>query len=205
MDFKWGLVTFFFLPLNAGDIFHVISPCNLSYIENSFFGYSQPSFTIYIHTYIYICIYISKLADCDTKVSFSITTTPRWCGGRYSVPCIAPLTLLPYLIMLMLSKDVLGTIFWVLSKTWHGIEPYSQSIIWRKSNIHDLFVVYNSIKHFLLQTFLLLYIYIYIYIYICVCVCVCVCVCKRQNTYKIRYIRLEIQWKIGNLGLPGKR
>ena len=50
------------------------------------------------HTYIYIYIYIYskkvKLATIvkgDPKAPFSIATTPRCRGGRYSIPRIAPL------------------------------------------------------------------------------------------------------------------
>ena len=64
---------------------------------------------IYIHIYIYICIYIcvcvciytyiyifvyQKLAtvvEGGPKAPFSIATTPRCRGGRYSFPWIAPL------------------------------------------------------------------------------------------------------------------
>ena len=49
---------------------------------------------IYICIYIYIYIYIYKLAtivEGDPKAPFSIATTPRCRGGRYSIPRIAPL------------------------------------------------------------------------------------------------------------------
>ena len=55
---------------------------------------------VYIGIYIYIriCIYINvskvKLAtivEGDPKAPFSIATTPRCRGGRYSIPWIAPL------------------------------------------------------------------------------------------------------------------
>ena len=59
---------------------------------------------IYICMYIYVCIYIcvniyvyiysSKLAtivEGDPKAPFSLATTPRCRGGRYSIPRIAPL------------------------------------------------------------------------------------------------------------------
>ena len=50
---------------------------------------------IYIYISIYINIYhISKFAtivEGDPKAPFSIATTPRCRGGRYSIPWIAPL------------------------------------------------------------------------------------------------------------------
>ena len=54
---------------------------------------------IYTHIYvyrIYIHIYISKvrlatIVEGDPKAPFSIATTPRCRGGRYSIPRIAPL------------------------------------------------------------------------------------------------------------------
>ena len=50
----------------------------------------------YVHNDIYIYIYISKvklatIVEGDPKAPFSITTTPRCRGGRYSIPRIAPL------------------------------------------------------------------------------------------------------------------
>ena len=51
---------------------------------------------VYIYIYIYIHIYISKvklatIVEGDPKAPFSIATTPRCRGGRYSIPWIAPL------------------------------------------------------------------------------------------------------------------
>ena len=52
----------------------------------------------YIYIYIYIYVYIVKLkvklatiVEGDPKAPFSIATTPRCRGGRYSIPRIAPL------------------------------------------------------------------------------------------------------------------
>ena len=59
----------------------------------------------YIYTYVYILknidvldiyIHIICVAEGDSKVPFSIATTPRRRGGRYSFPLIAPLYLDPY-------------------------------------------------------------------------------------------------------------
>ena len=49
----------------------------------------------YIYTYIYIYIHIvvklATIVEGDPKAPFSIATTPRCRGGRYSIPWIAPL------------------------------------------------------------------------------------------------------------------
>ena len=49
-----------------------------------------------VYIYIYIYMYISKvklatIVEGDPKAPFSIATTPRCRGGRYSIPRIAPL------------------------------------------------------------------------------------------------------------------
>ena len=58
-------------------------------------GLTGPKNTnIYIYIYINVYIYISKVAtivEGDPKAPFSIATTPRCRGGRYSIPWIAPL------------------------------------------------------------------------------------------------------------------
>ena len=51
---------------------------------------------MYVHIYIYICVCVSKVklvtvVEGDQKAPFSIATTPRCKGGRYSFPRIAPL------------------------------------------------------------------------------------------------------------------
>ena len=54
---------------------------------------------IYVHLYIYIYIYIYNnkvvklvtLVEGVLKAPFSIATTPRCRGGRYSFPWVAPL------------------------------------------------------------------------------------------------------------------
>ena len=51
-------------------------------------------------------------------------TTTRCREGSYSVPCIAPLTLDPHLIMLII-KEASSTIFWVFGFTRPGIESWS--------------------------------------------------------------------------------
>ena len=61
----------------------------------------------------------------DPKAPFSIATTPRYKGGRYSFPGIAPLTLDPYFILLSVKKEVSSTIFCVFIMIRPGIEPQS--------------------------------------------------------------------------------
>ena len=77
---------------------------------------------------LYIYIYIKLVNIVDQKASFSIATTPRCRGGRYSFPRIAPL--LPLICTLycwVLSKEVSSTIFKVFGMTRPGIEPKSPS------------------------------------------------------------------------------
>ena len=57
----------------------------------------------------YLSIRISKVSlvtvvDGDQKAPFSITTTPRRRGGRYSFPWIAPLYPRTYLILLSVKQ-----------------------------------------------------------------------------------------------------
>ena len=53
--------------------------------------------TCVLNMYIYICIYVyvkvklATIVEGDPKAPFSIATTPRCRGGRYSIPRIAPL------------------------------------------------------------------------------------------------------------------
>ena len=79
------------------------------------------------HTHIYIYIYIKvKLAtvvEGYQNAPFSIATTPRYRGGRYSFPWIAPLPLIHTLYCGVLSKEASSTIFWVFRMTRPGIEP----------------------------------------------------------------------------------
>ena len=47
---------------------------------------------------------LATIVEGDPKAPFSIATTPRCRGGRYSIPWIAPLYLEPYLIMLSVKQ-----------------------------------------------------------------------------------------------------
>ena len=87
---------------------------------------------IYIYIYIYIIVYCTYIyiswliivEDDPTKASFSIAITLRCKEGCCSFLWVAPLTLDPYLIM-VLSKKTSSTIFWVFGMAWPGIEPRS--------------------------------------------------------------------------------
>ena len=48
----------------------------------------------------------STVVEGDPKAPFSVATTSRSRGGRYSFPWIAPFALDPYLIMLRVKQGV---------------------------------------------------------------------------------------------------
>ena len=83
---------------------------------------------------------LATLVEGDPKAPFSIATTPRFTGGRYSIPKIAPLYSwsLPYK-----CKDASSNIFWIFSMTRPGIEPRSREFILAISLLH--FCVNKSI------------------------------------------------------------
>ena len=99
--------------------------------------YSQnfrPYSIVIVVVIIEICNYILpdkkttyKLNDKegDQNAPFSIATTPRCRGGRYSFPWIAPLC--PWYVPCIaeLSKEISSTIFKVFGMTQPGIEPRS--------------------------------------------------------------------------------
>ena len=47
--------------------------------------------SIYLSIYIYSKVKLATIVEGDSKAPFSIATTPRCRGGRYSIPRIAPL------------------------------------------------------------------------------------------------------------------
>ena len=59
------------------------------------------------------------------KAPFSIATTPRCRGGRYSFPGLLHFTLDPYLIMLSVKQGGIKYHFWAFGMTRPGIEPRS--------------------------------------------------------------------------------
>ena len=68
---------------------------------------------------------LATIVEGDLKAPFSIATTPRYRGGRYSISYIALLTpwYVPY--NAVLSKEVSSTIFKVFGITRPWIEPRS--------------------------------------------------------------------------------
>ena len=79
------------------------------------------------------------IVEGDPKAPFSIATTPRCRGGRYSFPWIAPLYpwSLPY--NAVLSKVASSTIFWVFGMTQTGIEPRSPGSLANNLTLTPLF------------------------------------------------------------------
>ena len=81
------------------------------------------------HEIITLINKVSKVGDRSRgrfKAPFSIATTPRCRGGRYSpsLDC-STLSLIRTLYCWMLSKEVSSTIFKVFGMTRPGIEPWS--------------------------------------------------------------------------------
>ena len=46
-----------------------------------------------MYMYIYAKVKLATVVEGDSKASYSLATTPRYRGGHYSVPLIAPLYL----------------------------------------------------------------------------------------------------------------
>ena len=68
----------------------------------------------YTYTFTFKLIsWLTKVGG-DSKAPFSIVTTLRSWGGYYSFPCIAPLTLDPYLIMLRVKQGGIKYLFFTL-------------------------------------------------------------------------------------------
>ena len=67
----------------------------------------------------------NRVIESDLKAPFSISTTPRCRGGRYSFVWIVPLYPWSVPYNAELSKEASSTIFWVFGMTWPGIEPRS--------------------------------------------------------------------------------
>ena len=79
---------------------------------------------VYIYIYIYILkVKLTTVAEGNQKASFSIASTPRCRGGRYSFSSILPL--IRTLYSRVLSKLVSSTILKVFWLTRPGIEPRS--------------------------------------------------------------------------------
>ena len=87
-------------------------------------------------------LYISKVGDHGrgwSKSTFSIASTPRCRGGRYSIPWIAPFYpwSLPYQV----------PFFWVFGMTRPGIEPQTPGPLANTQLISPMDRFYTYIKH----------------------------------------------------------
>ena len=58
---------------------------------NVYRHHDLPLKVIYTQTYMYLKIKLAFVVEGDPKAPFSIATTPRCKGGRYSFPWISPL------------------------------------------------------------------------------------------------------------------
>ena len=70
-------------------------------------------------------LFLVTVVEGDLKALFSIATTPRCRGGRYSIPWIASLYTDPRLIMLSVKQGGIKYHFWVFGMTRPGTEPWS--------------------------------------------------------------------------------
>ena len=68
---------------------------------------------------------MATFVEGDKKALFSIGTTPRYRGGRYSFPGLLHLTFDAYLTMLSVKQGGIKQYFWVFGMTRPGIEPQS--------------------------------------------------------------------------------
>ena len=75
------------------------------------------------------------IVEGDLKAPFSIATTPKCMGGRYSFPWVAPIYSWYVPNNAVLSKEASSTIFWVFGMTRPGIEPRSPGPICEHSTL----------------------------------------------------------------------
>ena len=68
---------------------------------------------------------MATIVEGNPKAPFSIATTPRYRGGRYSFPGLLYFTLDPYLIMLSVKQGGIKYHFLSLCMTRPRIEPRS--------------------------------------------------------------------------------
>ena len=105
--------------------------------------------SVYVSNTLYIYICWPIIFEGDPKVPISIAILPRCRGESYSFPCIAPLTLDLYFILLSFKQGGIKYHFWVFGMTRPRIEPWFPRP-WT-----------NTLRTIPLSH----YIYIYIYIY----------------------------------------
>ena len=97
------------------------------------------------------------MVEGDVKAPFSIATTVRCKGGRYSFPWIALRTLDPYFITLCVKQGDIEYHFCFSGMTQLGIEPRFPEPL--ANSLTVMYIIHpNTYCH-------VFYIYIYIYIY----------------------------------------
>ena len=72
---------------------------------------------------ITIKVKLATVVEDDLKVPFSVATTPRWKGERYSFPCLLHFTQDPYLIMQSVKKGGIKYLFEFLVWLDQGLNP----------------------------------------------------------------------------------
>ena len=104
----------------------------------------------------------------DPKAPFSIATTPKCRGGRYSIPWIAPLY--PW-NLLYNDEDGIKYHFLVFGITRPGIEPWSPGPLVNTLLIRPIYEMTQKFRQYIdaqnlgvLNMHMSIYIYIYIYI-----------------------------------------
>ena len=97
--------------------------------------------------YIYIYILADHIRRWP-KALFSIATTLRCRGGRYSFCWIAPLTLDPYLIMLSVNHQVP---FFEFFTAWHGIERRYYGLFTNSLTIMQIYINTHLLNHYFLS------------------------------------------------------
>ena len=120
----------------------------------------QININLSLSLYIYIYISCLTVVEGDPKASFSIVTTPRCRGGRYSFLWIAPLTLDLYLIMLSAKQEGIKYNFWVFGMTRPGIELRFPGPLASNLTIIRLYVNLRIWKKYSEDAFIYIYIYI---------------------------------------------
>ena len=75
------------------------------------------------------------MVQSDLKAPFTIATTPKSSGGCYSFPWIAPLTLDPYLIILIVKQEGYKNPF---LKFWFDLT-------WNKSPVYQTIGKHNEV------------------------------------------------------------
>ena len=102
-------------------------------------GFEQTQ--IYTHTYIYK-VKLATIVEGNPKAPFSIATTPRCRGGRYSFPGLLYFTLDPYLIMLSVKQ---GSIKYHFLSLWYD-STWDWTKVSRTIGEHYIYIYVNIEK-----------------------------------------------------------